>query len=336
VRRELASGARAIDVELGDATAFDSFGVGALLRAIVLAERQGAEVRLHAADERLREYLSMLDLDAFKDDGGPKEREPFLARMGGYVLPAWRALKAQFAFSNRVVYYVFIGPFRNQIVHWDRVARELVLVGLNALPIIVLILSLVGMILAIQAAAQLRQFGALIYIADLVGVSLTREIGPLLTGLIVAGRSGSANTAEIGSMVVSEELDAIRQMGIDPARYLLVPKVIALTIALPCLAVIGDVVGILSAAFISSAQFGLNVRIYFDQTQKALLLSDFTTGLFKCLFFGLLIGVVSCSQGLAVKSGADEVGRRTTTAVVLSTFYIICADTFFTWIFHGL
>jgi phospholipid/cholesterol/gamma-HCH transport system permease protein len=334
VERAVEGGAARVRIDLSEAADFDSLGAAALVEAIGRAEERGVRVALASPPHRLVDYLALVDVARLGEGEPPRDEPAALARLGEEALPFLEAVRGQVELSGRTLHTLATGAWGRRRLRWDRVVHELVLVGMNALPIVALIASLMGIILALQAAAQLRQFGAMIYIADLVGVAITREIGPLLTGLVLAGRSGSAYTAEIGSMVVSDEIDAMRQMGIHPARYLLVPKIVALAIALPCLGILANVVGIVSGAVVTSMSFDIHLNVYLEETRSALLLSDVTGGLFKCMVFGLIIGTIACSQGMAVKGGSWEVRRRTTASVVVSIFYIIAADTFFTWLFH--
>ncbi len=192
------------------------------------------------------------------------------------------------------------------------------------------------MIVALQAATQLRRVGATIYVADLVGVSLTRELGPLMTAIIIAGRSGSAIAAELGTMKVSEEVDALTAMGLDPVEFLALPRIVAMGIMLPCLTTLADVIGILGGVVVAWVSLGIPVGNYIEQTLNALLLKDIFSGLIKSGVFAVIIAGVGCYQGFRVKGGAEGVGRRTTASVVASIFLIIAADLVFTLIFYVL
>jgi len=206
--------------------------------------------------------------------------------------------------------------------------------GYNALPIVGVISLFVGIILALQAAYQLKRFGALIYVANLVGVSITRELGPIITAIIVSGRSGSAFAAEIGSMKAAEELDALTSMGINPVRFIVTPKLIALMVMLPALTIFSDVIGIFGGFLLAVTALELHPYNYFQQTVNALLIKDIMTGLLKAWAFAIVITTVGAYQGFKVEGGAEEVGRRTTSAVVTSIFLVIVFDLFFTVLFY--
>lgn len=334
IQEARAAGAKELCFDLGSLQGFDSLGVASLVEAIGWGREQGIAVKLRNLSPSLREYLDLLDIDNFLQPAKESEKELYLAHLGRITYPFLDSFRAQFLLFGQTIYWSVVGPFRGKPLRWDRTAREVGLVGIDAIPIVLLIATLMGIILTMQSATQLRQYGATILIADLVGISITRELGPLLTAIIVAGRSGSANAAEIGTMVVSEELDAIRQMGVNPTRFLFVPKILSLAISLPCLAIMANMVGILASAIIASASFGLSMGAYFEESRQALLASDLFFGLFKAMVFGVIIGATGCAQGMTVRGGAGEVGRATTVAVVVSIFFIIAADTIFAWVVH--
>ena len=190
------------------------------------------------------------------------------------------------------------------------------------------------MIMALQSAYQLRQLGAMDLVAGLVAISITRELAPLLVAIIVAGRFGSAIAAELGTMQVSQEIDALDVMGIDPVSFLVVPRLLALIASLPCLILFADVIGILGGQTVASGILGIGGDRYVALTLDALVLEDIYTGLVKGLAFAGIIGLVGCHQGLSTRGGAEEVGRSTTASVVRSIVLVIAADLFVTVLFY--
>jgi len=208
--------------------------------------------------------------------------------------------------------------------------------GIDALPIVGLLSFLLGVVVAYQGADQLRQYGANIFVTDLVGVSMLREFAPLITAIIVAGRSGSAYAAQIGTMSVTEEIDAMRTLGIAPMELLVLPKIIALMIALPLLTVFADVLGVFGGMIMARAQLDVGFGEFTDRFVKAVGLTTYLTGLFKAPVFAAIIAVVGCYQGFRTRSGADSVGRQTTRSVVQSIFLVIVADALFSIIFSTL
>lgn len=222
------------------------------------------------------------------------------------------------------------GPFREEPVRVRATVEQMIRVGNESLPLVALIAALIGMILVLQSAYQLRQLGAIHLVADLVAISVTRELAPLMTAILVAGRAGSSIAAELGSMAVSEEIDALEVIGIDPIDYLVIPRMLALLVALPCLTLFADLVGILAGSLAGVFVLGLGGPAYLADSGDALVLEDLWGGVLKALAFGFIIGLVACRRGLATRGGADEVGRSTTTTVVLSIVLIIAADLFVT------
>ncbi len=235
---------------------------------------------------------------------------------------------------NDTFYWTLLSPLRGKNIRFGASISEMVKTGYQSVPIVAIISLFVGIILALQAAYQLRRFGALIYVANLVGVSITRELGPILTAIIVAGRSGSAFAAEIGSMKAAEEVDALVSMGINPVRFLVVPKLIALMIMLPVLTVFSDTIGLLGGFLLSVTALGIHPSSYFQQTVHALMIKDILTGLTKAWAFSVVITIVGAYEGFKVEGGAEEVGRRTTASVVSSIFLVIVFDLLFTTLFY--
>ena len=235
---------------------------------------------------------------------------------------------------NDTFFWTFIAPFKGAKLRVKTTVSEMVKTGYNSIPIVSVIAFFIGIILAFQAAYQLKKVGALIYVADLVGVSLTRELAPILTAIIVAGRSGSAFAAEIGSMKAAEEVDALVTMGINPVKFLVVPKLVAMMVMLPAITILADLIGILGGFLISVTELGIHPYNYFNQTIHALAMKDIITGLVKALAFSIAITIVGAYQGFKVQGGAEEVGRRTTASVVVSIFLVIVFDLFFTALFY--
>lgn len=206
-------------------------------------------------------------------------------------------------------------------------------VGVRALPILSLITFFIGLILALQSAYELRKFGALNYVASAVAISMSRELGPLITAIVVIGRSGSAFAAEIGTMKVTEEIDALETMAIHPVDFLVTPKFLAMIVMLPCLTIWANSMGILGGALFGVAQADFTLKRYIQASLDALFLRDIVTGLIKSVMFGITITAVGCHEGLSTGAGAEQVGRSTTRAVVVSIFLVILVDLIFTALF---
>ena len=219
--------------------------------------------------------------------------------------------------------------------HWKEIAPLCEKTGADAVPIVVLINFLVGSVMAFQSANQLKQFGANIYVADLVGISLTRELAPLMTAIIVCGRSGAAFAAEIGSMKVNEEIDALRTLGLTPFGWLVVPRVIALILVVPILTLLADFIGISGGLVVGISELDLTTQGYIIETLKAVHGWDVLTGLIKSVVFAVTIALIACQQGFAASGGAEGVGKRTTSTVVTSLFSLVLLDAAFTAIFRA-
>jgi len=216
----------------------------------------------------------------------------------------------------------------------QRAIHEAMAVGVGVVPIVSLIAFFVGVIIALQGVYELQRIGAMQLVSSLVAIAITRELEPLITAIVVIGRSGSAFAAEIGTMRVTEELDALKAMALDPVAFLVVPKFLAMAVMLPCLAIWADLMGVLGGSLFGVIGGGYTFGGYMLATRDALLLRDVTSGVIKSLVFGLVISAVGCYEGFATGSGAEEVGRSTTSAVVISILLVILIDLVFTALFY--
>ncbi|MBV8052024.1 MAG: ABC transporter permease [Acidobacteriaceae bacterium] len=217
---------------------------------------------------------------------------------------------------------------------WRAAVRQMLEIGVQALPMVALLALCTGFILAMQGASELRRFGALHYVIDLVAVGFTRELGPLLTAIAVSGRSGSAFAAEIGTMKVTEEIDALKVMAFEPVEFVLAPKFLAALVAVPCLSIVANLFGIVAGGLFMFFSTHLGLLLYFRYVLSSIVLRDVLSGLIKSVAFATIIAHVGCLEGFRVRGGPDAVGRSTTMAVVRSTFLVILADVVFTAIFY--
>jgi phospholipid/cholesterol/gamma-HCH transport system permease protein len=236
--------------------------------------------------------------------------------------------------AGESAYVTVIGPFRGQRIRLQRTLHQAMAVGVGAIPIVSLITFFVGLIMALQSAYELRRLGAIQFVADAVAISIIRELGPLITAIIVIGRSGSAFAAEIGTMKVTEEVDALETMGVRPASFLVAPKFVAMLVMVPCLTIWADFMGVMGGCLFGVIGANFTVMSYLRATRDALVVSDILTGLVKCALFAVVITAVGCQEGFATGAGAEEVGRSTTTAVVRSIFMVIAVDLVFTALFY--
>src|SRR6266478_321178 len=216
-----------------------------------------------------------------------------------------------------------------------RAIHEAMAAGVGAIPIISLITFFVGVIIALQGAYELQRIGAMQLVASLVAISITRELGPLITAIVVIGRSGSAFAAEIATMRVTEELDALETMALNPVTFLVAPKFLAMALMLPCLVIWADLMGVLGGSFFGVLGANFTFASYMTATRDALVLRDVMTGLVKSIVFGLVITAVGCQEGFSTGPGAEEVGKSTTRAVVISIFVVVVVDLVFTALFYA-
>ena len=234
---------------------------------------------------------------------------------------------------SETMYWIIVGPFRGKPVDSKAVFEQMVFMGVQSIIIVFFVTLFTGVVLAMQSAYQLSKMGAVMYVASLVTISMCRELGPVLTALVVAGRIGSAITAEIGSMKVNEQIEALDTMGVNPVRYLVVPKFISLLVMLPCLSVIGDIAGMIGGYLIGVFNLKIGSDLYIQTAFKYLTLKDIYTGFSKAFVFAIIISLVGAYQGFKTKGGAVGVGKYTTISVVVSFIMIIVADCIITGIY---
>lgn len=244
--------------------------------------------------------------------------------VGGLSIQFWKVLKAVWRAN----------PFTGSRLRWRSTIDHMAVVGVHALPVVCLISAATGLIMAFQGGAELRRFGALQFVINLVGVSMTRELGPLMTAIVVIGRSGSSFSAEIGTMVVTEEVDALRTMALDPLEFLLVPKYAAMMVMLPCLTIAAVSSGILAGGLFTYFSLGMSLEVYLRATMDVLVLRDIVTSMIKAIGFGTIIVHVGAYEGFHVSGGPVGVGKSTTAAVVKSIFLVVVADLMFTAFFY--
>ncbi len=233
-----------------------------------------------------------------------------------------------------IFYWSFVGIFNKKGQRKGSIIQQSLLIGVDALGIISLLSFILGLIIALQSAAQLRQFGANIFVADLMAISMVTEMGPMLTAIILAGRSGSSIASEIATMQVTEEIDALKMMAINPIRYVVVPKFHAITICIPLLVTASTVIGIFGGLIVAVTYLDLSAIAYFNRVIEVLILKDVLVGLGKSYFFAWVIVVIGSYYGFNVKGGAEGVGKVTTQSVVTSIFWVIILDAINSLIFY--
>jgi phospholipid/cholesterol/gamma-HCH transport system permease protein len=251
--------------------------------------------------------------------------ESRLAGLGDHVLD-WVAVCGRFALLAGAT----ARAARRRRFPWLETLRQLEAIGSRSTTIVLLTALFTGMVLALQTGIALERFGAKLYVGSVVGLSLARELGPVLTALMVGGRVGAGISAEIGAMQVTEQVDAIRSLGADPVQKLVLPRVIAATLALPLLTILADVLGVLGGMLIATTQFAIGGRFYLDTIRAMVTVEDLVSGITKTLVFGWIIAMVGCFAGLETTGGTVGVGRSTTAAVVVASITVLIADFFLT------
>jgi phospholipid/cholesterol/gamma-HCH transport system permease protein len=332
-------GGGALTFDLSGVEALDTVGAWLITRAAEQAEEVGSRIAWIAPSADFRPLFERV-LEA-RPEPLPPERQrvlfvDWLADVGAAAENVFKESADLLAFFGSLV-----ETFARLIVRPTRLRLTSVIfhierTGLNALPIVGMISFLVGVVLAFQGADQLRRFGAQVFTINMVGISVLREMGILLTAIVVAGRSGSAFTAEIGAMQVNEEVDALRVTGLDPMEVLVVPRVLALVIALPLLTFFADMMGLLGGGIMSVAALDVSFAAYWHRLNDAVNLNMFLVGMIKAPIFALLISLVGCFEGLRVSGSAESVGRLTTRSVVESIFLVIIFDALFSILFSYL
>jgi phospholipid/cholesterol/gamma-HCH transport system permease protein len=273
----------------------------------------------------------------------PVPQPSFLEQLGRHAVAAWEQGLGLCSFvgESSLCFAAAVAPNRLPIgrpARWRgrQILRAIQIDGFNALPIIGLTSFLLGIVVAYQGADQLRNYGASIFVVDLVGFSMLREFAPLITAIIVAGRSGSAYAAQIGTMAVTEEIDALHTLGIAPIDLLVLPKMLVLLVALPLLTVFADLTGVGGGMLMARMQLGISYTEFIDRFDLAIKLASFLIGVGKALVFAVIIVVIGCFQGFRTHGGADSVGRQTTRSVVQAIFLVIVADALFSVVFSIL
>jgi phospholipid/cholesterol/gamma-HCH transport system permease protein len=332
---ELAGRVRVVELDLSRVEEPGTIAAATILEAIELGQRIGLEVALMRPSKQVSDLLRLYRLDRLlKIPRAAAEKPSLLEALGGHVIDTWTYARDLGFMFQVALYWGVLGPVRGRGIKFESVVQEMHKAGATAWPIVATIGALMGVVLGINAGYQLRWYGAYLYIADLVGVSITRELGPIMAAILVAGRSGSTIAAEIGTMKVTEEVDALRTMGLNPGKFLVAPRILGLAFTLPGLVLVCDTIAILGGLAVAVFGFGLTVHDYVDRTQQTLHVDDVLGGLVKALVFAVLIGVIACHEGFRVRGGAEDVGRATTAAVVRGILLVIVANAFFTWIFY--
>ncbi len=327
-----------VEINLTSLSAFDTGGAWLVSQLRARLHATGTKVQIIGAPD----HLALIEtVTTATPDDEPHElpehgRLQWVANIGRNLVSGWHDALSLVSFLGQTLAGladVFVRPHK---VRWASLVTHMQDVGFNAVPIVALMGFLIGVVLGFQGASQLQQFGAEVFVVELIGISVLRELGILLTAIIVAGRSGSAFTASVGSMKVQQEIDAMQTLGLDPVRVLVVPRVLALLIMLPLLGFVANLFGLFGGALMSWVSLDVNPGMFITRLHDNIAVKHLLVGMVKAPFFALVIGVVACWQAFQVQGSSTSVGRRTTSSVVQGIFLVIALDALFSIFFAQL
>lgn len=314
----------------------DGAGVAFLIDLQQSQIRTGGDATIQGLQEEFRRLLDIYGRISIERPPG-RRHEPLsiIEQVGKAAVVLWRDVQALLTFVGELAVMLLRAARWPSLVRWQDALLVAERSGVDALPIIALIGVLLGLILAFQSAIPMRRFGADIFVADLLGLAMLREMGPLITAIILAGRSGSAFAAELGTMKVREEIDALRTMGLEPVRFLVLPRVIAAVAMTPVLTVFANLFGLMGGAIVMRS-LGYPLVTYVNQVLSAVTVGDLMGGLLKSFVYGVVVAAIGCLRGLETKTGASAVGQSTTSAVVSGIVLIAIVDGLFAVVFYAL
>lgn len=325
-----------VTIDASGVSLLDTSGAWLLHRTVRELAARGCTARIVGMRP---EFSSLLELIATREIPLSAPAPPMPGRLERLGRHTWAGV------TGGAGYLVFVGETAIALLHalrhpqrlrWRPILHNVQTAGLEALPITGLLSFLMGVVIAYQGADQLQRFGANIFVVDLVALAMLRELSPLLTAIIIAGRSGSAYTAQIGTMKVTEEIDALRTIGVGAQDLLVLPKVVALIIVMPLLTVYTDVTGILGGMVMARSKLDVSFDVFVDRLDEAIQLSSYWTGLVKAPVFAMIIALVGCYRGFQVTGSAESVGAQTTMSVVQAIFLVIVTDAIFSIVFLWL
>jgi len=321
-----------ITIDVSGLVSIDSAGVAYLEGLLDAIKLYSSAAFLQGIPEHIKPVLKI-----FSSSEVPKEeiaeKMGYFEKIGDNLITTIQNFNLSLVMAADIFFWAFVGLFDHKGQRKGSFAQQGLILGVQALPVVALLSLIIGFILSLQSAAQLRNFGANVFIADLLSISLVREMGPMMTAIIVAGRSGSSIASEIASMQVSEEIDALRMMAINPIRYVVVPKFHAITVVMPILVAFSILIGMLGGLVIAVGYLDLSVETFVTRSIEILALKDILVSFSKSTFFAWVIVIIGSYFGFAVKGGAEGVGKATTNSVVASIFAVIFFDAVFSLLY---
>lgn len=317
-------------------SSLDTVGAWLLHRTMQTLQQRGKNIRLDGLRPEFDALLQLVASRSAHAEPAPSQKTGLLEHIGRRVWRNLEALPDMLAFVGESAVALLRSLAQPRRIRWRAILYNLQSAGFEAMPIVGLLTFLMGVVISYQGSDQLQRFGADIFIVDLVGLSMVRELAPLLTAIIIAGRSGSAYAAQIGTMKITEEIDALRTIGIGAQELLVLPKMLALIIALPLLTVFADMAGIFGGMVMAYSRLDISFIVFLNRLDDAVSLSSFLVGIAKAPVFAAIIALTGCFQGFRVGGSADSVGQQTTVSVVQSIFLVILADALFSIVFNWL
>jgi phospholipid/cholesterol/gamma-HCH transport system permease protein len=324
-----------VEVDLGNVQAMDGACMALLVHMQSELRQRRVECRIVRGTPEVERLLKLYGRRRLRRRPARRARSG-IEQLGEATTRFFAAAVGMLDFFGELLVTAFSALRSPRSLNLRDVALTMERSGADAVPIVLLINFLIGFVMAYQSAVQLEQFGANIFVADLVGLAMTRELAPLMTGIIICGRSGAAFAAELGTMKVSEEVDALRTLGLLPLRYLVLPRVLGLMLVGPVLTLLADAIGIIGGIVVAATQLDVTPAAFMGELRQVMEPWDILSGLLKSVVFSGTIAVIACQQGLATSGGAEGVGRQTTGAVVAILFALILLDAVFTVLFGAL
>lgn len=325
-------GAGPVTLDLSRAGAMDTAGAWLIVTLRRRLKAEGVETRIEGASDKQALILETVD-KALPEEAPPAPSGrgfmAWVARIGERTASAFVVTREMTSFAGEIIACFVLTLVRPWRLRVTALVHHMQDVGLNAIPIVALMAFLIGVVLGFMGAVQLRQFGAEVFVVDLISITVLRELGVLMTAIIVAGRTGSAYTAAIGSMKLREEIDAMRTLSLDPMENLVLPRILALVVMLPLLTFIANMAGLIGGATMAWAQLGISPPLFAARLTEAGDKWNFLVGMIKAPFFAVIIGLVGCYMGMKVEKSAESLGEKTSDSVVMAIFFVIVIDAFF-------
>lgn len=334
VKRVWRNSAERLVLDLAATRCMDSPGGAWLLKISDFLRKHHARLEWQGDRGDVSDFLRLLAPALTSSPPLPRKRPGIFENLGGVLIAAATELRQFMELSVDAIYWTLIAPFEGKGFRFNAFVDEVHEMGVRAVKIVCLMNFLMGLIIAMLSAKQVESFGLQIYVANLIVIGFARELASVVTAIVVSARTGAAIAAELATMTVQEEIDALRGMGLNVSQYLITPKLLALIVSLPCLAVLGLISGVLGGGVWGVLVLGFRPSVWYTQTMEATYMDDLTQGMLKTLFFAVAIVMIGCHNGLRVTGGSRGVGLMTTRAVVMDIFSLICIDIVFAVVFY--